>query len=116
MATKEKIQDSLWWSKTKKYLVDHKNNWKRGAFMVICYIFLVVYVCSGLFAVIGIFQFLSKLITGKTNQRLISAGDYLSQHTWQILRFILYSTESHPWPFGPGEAMTSKPRQPRSGS
>ncbi len=52
-----------------------------------------------LFAVV-IFQFLVKLVTGETNDRLLNFGQSLATYVYQIIQFLNFNTENHPYPFG----------------
>ena len=76
-----------------------RSMWVRLLFMLISgAIFLVVYTWL-LWFLVG-FQFLSKLVTGHTNQQLLSASDRLVRYAGDLLAFLLYRTEQRPWPFG----------------
>ena len=78
------------------------NMWIRLLFMVMATaIFLVVYTWLVWFVVI--FQFLSKLFTGKINPQLLAASERLVGYAGDILAFVLYRTEQRPWPFGSKE-------------
>jgi hypothetical protein len=47
-----------------------------------------------------VFQFLSQLLTRRTNQRLLKLGQNLSTYSYQILVFLTYNSEYRPYPFG----------------
>jgi hypothetical protein len=47
-----------------------------------------------------VFQFLSQLLTRRTNQRLLKLGQSLSTYSYQILVFLTYNSEYRPYPFG----------------
>jgi hypothetical protein len=47
-----------------------------------------------------IFQFLLKLFTGDTNERLRKLGQGLSTYVYQVFQFLNYNSEYHPYPFG----------------
>lgn len=76
-----------------------RSMWVRLLFMVLStVIFLVVYTWLVWFVVI--FQFLSKLLTGKINSQILAASDRLVSYAGDLLAFLLYRTEQRPWPFG----------------
>jgi hypothetical protein len=71
--------------------------WKRALYMLLFALFYSVAEMV-LFAVV-IFQFLFKLITGETNKRLLDFGQSLATYFYQILQFLNFNTEHHPYPF-----------------
>lgn len=78
--------------------------WIRLLFMIL---FIVIgNFAGGLVAAVGIFQFLSAVIAGKTNPHLASFGDGLSRYVYQVASFVSFGTETKPFPFeewpGPG--------------
>ena len=73
--------------------------WKRGLFMVfyaICYSVAEIV----MFAVV-IFQFLVKLITGETNDRLQKLGQSLATYIYQIVQYLNFNSERAPYPYNP---------------
>jgi len=75
-----------------------KTTWTRGLYMLL-FVF-----CNGIakvviFSVI-ILQFLLTLITRQPNARLLKLGLSLSHYIYQILQFLTYNTEYHPYPLG----------------
>jgi len=52
-----------------------------------------------LFAVV-VFQFILKLLTGDTNAHLRTLGLSISTYIYQILQFLTFNSEAHPYPFG----------------
>lgn len=73
--------------------------WKRGLFMLfyaICYSVAEVV----MFAVV-IFQFLVKLITGETNDRLQKLGQSLATYIYQIVQYLNFNSEREPYPYNP---------------
>ncbi|MCP4980807.1 MAG: DUF4389 domain-containing protein [Gammaproteobacteria bacterium] len=86
-----------------------QSTWKRGLYMLLCAIFYTLAEIV-LFAVI-IFQFLLKLFSGETNERLRKLGQGLSTYIYQILQFMNFNSEYLPYPFGAwpkGEPKPSK--------
>ena len=49
---------------------------------------------------IVIFQFLLKLFTGETNERLRKLGQSMSTYIYQIFQFLNFNSDDHPYPFG----------------
>lgn len=78
--------------------IKSQSTWKRGLYMLLYAIFYTIAEIV-LFAVV-IFQFLMKLFTGETNQRLRKLGQSLSTYAYQVLLFLSFNTEYHPYPFG----------------
>ena len=81
----------------KKHIREPKT-WLRGVYILL---FLVCYSVAKviIFAII-IFQFILTVITGKTNKRLVTLGLSLSTYSYQILTFLTFNTDYHPYPFG----------------
>ncbi len=77
-------------------------------------VFILIYgVVKVLVAAVVVFQLLSNLIVAKSNQQLLSFSDNLATYVYQILQFLMFSSEEKPFPFGewPGEGkkqMTTK--------
>jgi hypothetical protein len=46
-----------------------------------------------------LFQFVSMLVSGKINERLLELGESLGLYSYQIIRFLTYNTEEKPFPF-----------------
>ena len=78
--------------------IKRQSTWMRGLYMLL---FSVFYKIADLilFAVI-IFQFVLKLLTGDTNDRLRKLGQSISTYIYQILQFLNFNSEQHPYPFG----------------
>ncbi len=75
-----------------------KSVWLRGLYMLI-FILLLGIVKFVAFAVI-FFQFLSVLFTAETNKQLLMFGRSLSHYQYQIMMFLTYNSEQHPFPLG----------------
>jgi hypothetical protein len=75
-----------------------QSTWMRGLYILI---FAVFYTLAEivLFAVI-VFQFLLKLFTGETNERLGKLGQGLSTYIYQILQYMNFNSDYQPYPFG----------------
>ena len=81
----------------KKHIREPKT-WLRGLYMLM---FLVFYSVAKIiiFAII-LFQFVLTVIKGKTNELLVELGLSLSTYSYQILTFLTFNTDYHPYPFG----------------
>jgi len=78
--------------------LSQQSTWKRGLYMVLFAAFHSV--ANFLFFAIVVFQFLLKLFTGETNARLRKLGQSLATYLYQILSFLSFNSEYHPYPFG----------------
>ena len=81
---------------TKSY--KDRSVWMRGLYMLIFMFFLGI-AKFVTFAVV-FFQFLTVLFTAETNKRLVSFGQNLSTYQYQIIIFLTYNSEEHPYPMG----------------
>ena len=81
-----------------KQNIKEPKTWLRGLYMLL---FLVFYSVAKVitFAVIA-FQFILTLLTGKTNDRLVKLGQSLCTYLYQILTFLTFNSNEHPYPFG----------------
>jgi len=73
------------------------NIWQRGLYMFLFAILLGVAKFVA-FAVI-VLQFLTILFTDTPNQRLLKFGNSLSRYTYQVMLFLTFNSEEHPYPF-----------------
>ncbi|MFO7603879.1 MAG: DUF4389 domain-containing protein [Gammaproteobacteria bacterium] len=100
-------------SELKKNLQD-KTTWTRGLYMLL-FIFCYSIAKLVIFAVI-ILQFILTLFTRAPNPRLLKLGQGLSRYIFQILQFLTYTTEHHPYPLGAWpRAEAPSPSKPDSG-
>jgi len=81
-----------------KQNLQSQSTWLRGLYMLL-YIFFSR-IAEVVLGVIVLFQFLLKLLTGDTNERLLKLGQGLSTYLYQVFQFLSYNTEYHPYPFG----------------
>jgi len=81
----------------KKNMLERKT-WLRGLYILL---FLILYAVAKviIFAIIS-FQFILILITGKPNQQLVKLGQGLSTYSYQILTFLTFNSDYHPYPLG----------------
>jgi hypothetical protein len=71
--------------------------WRRGLYMLL---FALLYsVAEVLMAAVALFQFIHKLLNGKTNLRLLTFGQSLSVFVYQIWRFLTFNSDALPFPF-----------------
>lgn len=75
-----------------------RKTWLRALYMLI---FAVIYsVAEIVIAAVVLFQLLSALFTGGINTRLLRLGQSLSTFVYQIMLFLTFNSEYHPYPFG----------------
>ncbi len=75
-----------------------QSTWKRGLYMLLYIIFSRV--AEIVLGFVVLFQFLLRLFTGETNERLLKLGQGLSTYVYQTLQFLTFNSEYHPYPFG----------------
>ena len=75
-----------------------KSTWIRGLYMLL-FMFLAGLADVVLYGVI-IFQFIHKLITGQSNERLLKLGQSIATYVYQIVQFLTFNSEYHPYPLG----------------
>ena len=75
-----------------------QSTWIRGLYMLIYIVFYTIAEIV-LFAVI-LFQFLLKLFTGDTNERLRKLGQGISTYIYQVLQYLSFNSDYQPYPFG----------------
>ncbi len=73
--------------------------WIRGLYMVL---FGVIYsVAEIVLLLVVVYQFVSRLITRKENDRLLKLGQQLSTYLYQLIMFFTFNSEERPYPFAP---------------
>jgi len=70
--------------------------WNRGLYMLL-FAFCIWLAKFVAFAVI-ILQFLLVVFTKSTNTKLLSFGQSLSSYQYQLMLFLTFNTEMHPYP------------------
>ncbi|MDX8403489.1 MAG: DUF4389 domain-containing protein [Mariprofundaceae bacterium] len=76
--------------------VKDTNVWVRLLFMLL---FAILYwVAEAVLAVVVLFQFLSVLLTGQKNDKVLMFGAQLSTYVYQIFRYLTYNSETRPFP------------------
>jgi len=89
--------------------IKQQSTWIRGLYMLLFTIFSRIAEVV-LFAVI-LFQFILKLLTGNTNERLRKLGQGMSTYIYQIFQYLNFNSDAQPYPFGAwpkGEPKASK--------
>ncbi|MFT4608768.1 MAG: hypothetical protein ACI9YO_002876 [Gammaproteobacteria bacterium] len=92
--------------------IKQKSTWIRGLHMLL-FALLAGIADFVLYGVI-IFQFIHKLITGETNERLLKLGQSIATYAYQIAQFLNFNSEYHPYPLGAwpkGEPKSTKETQ-----
>jgi len=86
---------------TKEELKEHvkdPNIWKRLLFIIM---FTILYSAAEVvLAVVVVFQFLTILITGSKNDKVLSFGAQLSTYAYQVLRYLTFNADDQPYPVG----------------
>ena len=83
---------------------DYKNNlkqtstWKRGLYMLLFAIFYGI--AEVVLVAIIVFQFLLKLFTDGTNEKLLVLGQNLTTYIYEILQYLSFNSDYKPYPFG----------------
>ncbi|MDJ0832263.1 MAG: DUF4389 domain-containing protein [Gammaproteobacteria bacterium] len=93
-----------------KQNIKQSSTWKRGLYMLLFAIFYGIAEVI-LFAIV-LFQFLLKLFTADTNDRLRKLGQSLATYIYQIVQFLAFNSEYHPYPFGAWPKGEPKPAKP----
>ena len=100
-------------AQTLKEKLSVKDKWIRLVFMVL-FAIVVYFIAIPLVWIIGAFQFIYSLFTGKPLHTLLHFSNGLSQYVHQIMAFITYVNEEKPFPFsswpGTKEVTKAKPK------
>jgi len=75
-----------------------RNTWLRLIYMLL--FAFIFWIAIPVLAVVVILQFLNVLVTGKGNQNLVQFGSQLGKYFQQVIYFLCYRDEDHPFPFG----------------
>ncbi len=75
-----------------------RTTWVRGLYMLLFAVLCCV--AGALLAVVVLFQFGSRLITGGANSRLLEFSEGLAGYIHQIIRFLCFNSDEHPYPLG----------------
>ena len=92
-------------AKTIKDDLSDRSTWTRLLYMIL---FAVIFNVTELVAaLVVVFQFLSRLFTGRTNAELRGLGNTLGAYLHEIVAYLTYHSEDRPYPFGPWPAQAS---------
>ncbi|WP_019555873.1 DUF4389 domain-containing protein [Thiomicrorhabdus arctica] len=75
-----------------------KSVWMRGLYMLMFIILLGV--AKFVSFVVILIQFLTVLFTAETNLKLVQFGKSLSLYQYEIMLFLTYNSDAHPYPMG----------------
>jgi len=76
----------------------NRQTWLRALYMLL---FMVIYgVVEFIITAVVLFQLFSVLFTGSTNERLLTLGQNLSTYVYQIVLFLTFNSDDHPYPLG----------------
>ena len=81
-----------------KQNIKSQSTWIRGLYMILYIIFSRL--AEIVLGMVVLFQFLLKLFTGETNDRLLKLGQGISTYLYQVFQFLTFNSEYHPYPFG----------------
>ncbi len=71
-----------------------QSTWIRGLYMLLYIVFS--YIATIVLGFVIVFQFLLKLFTGETNDRLLKLGQGLATYLYQVYRFLTFNSDYHP--------------------
>lgn len=76
--------------------VQRQDIWWRALAM---FLFTILYgIAEIVIVAVVLFQFFSTLVFRRTNARLVAFGHSLCTYVYQILRFLTFTSEDHPFP------------------
>jgi len=78
--------------------VSNTNVWIRLLYMVL--LSILYWAAEAILGVVIVFQFLSVLLTGDKNAKVLSFGAQLSTYAYQIFRYLTFNSEEQPFPLG----------------
>jgi len=80
-----------------KQRLQKKEIWQRGLYILL---FMFIYGFST-FLIISIifFQYITLILTGKTNELLVGFSQSLSTYIYQIIVFLSFNSDQSPFPF-----------------
>jgi len=78
--------------------INERTIWNRGLYMLI--FMLCLWLAKFVSYMVVLFQFFTVLFVGSPNERLRVFGQCLSYYIYQIMRFLTFNSEEHPYPLG----------------
>ncbi len=79
-------------------MTNERTIWKRGFYMLL--FALIQGVAKFVTFVVAVLQFLTVLMTGSTNGKLLQFGRGLSCYSYQIYLFLTFNSDDLPYPIG----------------
>lgn len=77
----------------------NRKTWQRALYMLL---FAVILSLTRIILVgVILLQLIIVLFSGQANDRLLKLGQSLSTFVYQVLQFLTFNSEDHPYPFGP---------------
>ncbi|MDX8382644.1 MAG: DUF4389 domain-containing protein [Ghiorsea sp.] len=81
-----------------KHNIKDSNVWVRLLFMIL---FAILYSAAEVvIAAVVMYQFVSLLISGKKNEKVLAFGGQLATYVYQVFNFLTFNTEDKPFPMG----------------
>ena len=74
-----------------------KDKWLRGLFML--FFIVINHLISWLIVLIALFQFVTDLLTGKPNYKLLAFTKNLNSYLLQVVNFLTFNSDKKPFPF-----------------
>ena len=88
-----------------KQRLQKKEIWQRGLYILL---FTVIYGFSKLLIMgIMLFQYVTWIVTGKTNRLLLGFSQGLSTYIYQITIFLSFNSDQRPFPFSAWPSVSS---------
>ena len=84
-----------------------ESTWFRLIHMIV--LIIAFNIAELVIGAVVVFQFLSKLLTGKVNEHLKAFGAEIGVYLGCIVRFLTFETEDKPFPYAPWRAMPARP-------
>ncbi|MFT4994983.1 MAG: hypothetical protein ACI965_002025 [Paraglaciecola sp.] len=84
-------------NETSKAALTNLDTWKRGLFILVFAI--ISGVAKLIVSLVAVFQFITLLFKGHTNEALLPFAQNLSTYLYQITLFLTFKTDEMPFPF-----------------
>ena len=119
-ASQPRRRDSAFLIGTHKPIIDKHVGTNRLVHMIV--LVITFNIAELIIGAVVVFQFLSKLLTGKANEQLKTFGAEVGIYLSSIVRFLTFETDDKPFPYSPWAGMQTgsgdkaepaKPKHPR---
>lgn len=90
-----------------KQNVKSRSTWMRLFYMLV--FALLMGLAEIVLAVVVIIQFFTVLLTGERNDKLLAFGRDLARYVFDIWRYLVFATESQPFPFSDWQSSAPMP-------